>query len=224
MLERLKSSYLALSPRYRRLVGVALILAVLLVLHRTVVSWVLQYDAGLNEQIESAENLLQKANEKIASKPALLAKRQALQARMAQEYEVILPYSTSGEAGNFIISCLHNLASTAGISLKTVQTKSVSDLGTNYQKIEVVASTTALTQDWTRFLHEVETLRDEPPSTGREGECGPLPLTVEELTVRPMTGKNQHGANLMFDIAGIIRKPTVTEAAPSGQQPARNRD
>jgi hypothetical protein len=226
MFASLRAQFAAMSPRYRRLLLVALGLSLLLVLNRTAVRWVLDYEGGIDSRIEDLEAQLRKAEEKIASHGTLIAKRQALQGRLAEEDRLLLPFNTPNEAQNMLSSCLTNLSVKTGVELTNVVTKSVVDLGEHYQKVEVVARTNALTQNWTRFLYEIEALRDKPATEEDPSGCPALPLTVEEMTVRMPLGQNQHTANLMFDISGIIRKPLAPEAsggAASGSPAAQPR-
>jgi hypothetical protein len=216
MLARLRSSFAALNPRYRRLLVVALVLSVLLILNRTVVRAIVQYDNGLDSRIEDLEAQLKKLDEKLASRADLNARLQTLQSRVGTEDAFLLPYDSPDEALNTINACLYNLAVKSGLTLGNVQTRPVTDLGENYQKVSVIARTSALTQYWTRFVYEIEALRSLPEGAIGEAQCPPLPLTIDELTVRMQPGKNQHDASVLLQVSGVIRKPPAPDVEKTG--------
>jgi hypothetical protein len=224
MLASLRAQFAALSPRYRRLLLIALGLFVLLVLHRTAGRWVLQVDTDLDSRIEALQGQLQKLQDKISSRSTLVARRQNLLNRLADEDRLLLPDSTPAEAQNMLNACLQNLAVKTGVELSNVQTKPVTDVGERYRKVELVARTNSLTQNWTRFLYEIEALRTAQPGSGDGAGCPPLPLVVEDMTVRMPLGQNQHRANLMFNVSGLLRKPEPGAAGGSGGGPGPSRE
>lgn len=223
MLARLKANFASLSPRYRRLLVIAGGLSILLVLNRTIVRWALEFESQLDSQREDLEAKLKKIQEKRDSAPELAAKRVALQARLQEEDRLVLPYTSPNEAQNMLSACLQNLAAKSHIELSNVAIQPVSDLGDHYQRVQVIARMNALTQYWTQFLYEIEALRNSKGEASPPGEpgCPPLPLTVDELTVRVTGGKNQHELALMFKVSGIIRKPDTPESGAGNSEAPR---
>lgn len=222
MLAWFQANLAALSPRYRRLLAIALGLCVLVVLNRTILRWALQYESDLGSQLEDLKSKLEKLQEKRSSRPELAAQRQALLVRLQEEDSLVLPYDTPNEAQNRLSECLQALARRSGIELTNTLPQPLVDLGEHHQRVQVLARMNALTQHWTRFLYEIEALRDaEPRDDPTDPGCPPLPLTVDELTVRISGGKGQHELTLAFKISGIIRKPAALESGAGASEEPR---